>query len=394
MELLSSAPIGQDQLAGIIDRLDPQAVAEQLVASFREGIPGYRRLPTPVIVGQILEVARRNVELCFRSIADGRAPTAADLEPFMISARDRATEGMPLEDLLHAYRLGGRLGWLAIVEATEPDEREHLIVAAERLMQYVDAVSAAVAQAYLDERQQVVSEEERSARDLFDALLADTPIDARLETLMERRAFALADAYRPFVLRLPGSSSRRHAELASALRREHMLALTEGDRIAGLAPPEMEPPPPGNGLIAVGDVTARDQLGAAIDDLRVIAELAESRGIRGRVQPQSFALELLLLAAPRHATKLAHRVLDPLRTAEAGRSTELLTTLDAFLDCGLDRRRTAERLHVHPNTLDYRLKRIRELTDMDVRNPQDVALLVLALKVGPRNGDARRVPGA
>jgi len=381
--VLSSALIEHDQLAAIVDRLDAQAVAEQLVASFREQIPGYRRLPTPVIAEQILEVARRNVELCFRSIADGREPTAADLEPFMLSARDRAGEGMPLEDLLHAYRLGGRLGWLAIVEAAEPDERENLIVAAERLMHYVDAVSAAVAQAYLDERQQVVSEEERSARDLFDALLAGTPIDARLEALAERRAFALTDAYRPFVLRLPGSSSRRHAEMASALRREHVLALTEGDRVAGLAPPATEPPAPGKGLIVVGDVTARAGLGAAIDELRVIAELAESRGVRGRVEPQEFALELLLLAAPRHATKIAHRVLDPLRTAEAGRSTELLTTLDAFLDCGLDRRRTAERLHVHPNTLDYRLKRIRELTDLDVRNPQHVALLVLALKVMP-----------
>jgi DNA-binding PucR family transcriptional regulator len=162
-----------------------------------------------------------------------------------------------------------------------------------------------------------------------------------------------------------------------------VLALTEGDRVAGLAPPAAEPPPPGKGLIVVGDVATRNGLEAAIDELRVIAELAESRGERGRVEPQEFALELLLLAAPRHATKIAHRVLDPLRTAEAGRSTELLTTLDAFLDCGLDRRRTAERLHVHPNTLDYRLKRIRELTDLDVRNPQHVALLVLALKVGP-----------
>jgi hypothetical protein len=381
--MLSSAVTDHGQLAAIVDRLDPQEVAEQLVASFREQIAGYRRLPTPVIAQQILDVARRNVELCFQSIADGREPTTADLEPFMLSARDRAGEGMPLEDLLHAYRLGGRLGWLAIVEAAEADERESLIIAAERLMHYVDAVSAAVAQAYLDERQQVVSEEERGARDLFDALLADAPVHTRLETLAERRAFALTNSYRPFVLRLPGSSSRRHAEVASALRRERVLALTEGDRVAGLLPPTAEPPAPGKGLIVVGALTARGGLGAEIDELRVIAELAEARGVLGRVDPQEFALELLLLAAPRHAAAIAHRVIDPLRIAEAGRSTELLTTLDEFLDCGLDRRRTAERLHVHPNTLDYRLKRIRELTALDLRNPQHVAVLVLALKVGP-----------
>lgn len=374
----------QRRLAAIVDRLDPGDVAEQLVTSFREEIAGYRRLPTPVIGQQILDVARRNVELCFRSIASGHEPSVADLEPFMVSARDRASEGMPLEDLLHAYRLGGRLGWLAIVAAAEPEERASLIIAAERLMHYVDAVSAAVAQAYLDERQQVVSEEERAARDLFDALVGDGPVGKRLEAFAERRGFELADSYRPFVLRLPGSAGRHHAELASALRRDGVLALTEGDRVAGLlGADEAERVAPGNGLVVVGEPIRRRHLAAAIDELRVVAELAESNGVGGRVDPQAFALELLLLAAPRHAAAIARRVLNPIQVADAGRGSELMTTLEEFLECGLDRRRTAERLHVHPNTLDYRLKRIRELTDLDPRNPQHVALLVLAMKVGP-----------
>lgn len=379
MGTLSSA-VDHDQLVAIVDRLDAREIAEWLVTSFRDEIAGYRRLPTPVIADQILDVARRNVELCFRFVADGVPPTAHDLEPFRMSARDRASEGMPLEDLLHAYRLGGRLGWLAIVDATEPEERDSLIVAAERLMHYVDAVSAAVAQAYLDERQQVVSEEERGSRDLFHALLSDTPLDARLESLAERRGFVLADTYRPFVLRLPGSASRHHAEVASALRRDHVLALTEGDRVAGLLVPTAEAPQAGTGLIVVAGALPRGDLAAAIDEMRVVAELAESQGLRGRIDPADFTLELLLLAATRHAEGIARRVIEPLRNAEAGRSTELMTTLDEFLACGLDRRRTAENLHVHPNTLDYRLKRIRELTNLDLRNPQHVAQVVLALK--------------
>jgi hypothetical protein len=381
--LASTGVIDQNSLTAIVDRLEPRAIAEQLVASFREQIPGYRRLPTPVIVQQIVEIARRNVELCFRSITDGRDPSEADLEPFIRSASDRASEGMPLEDLLHAYRLGGRLGWLALVAAARDDEQACLVVAAERLMSYVDAVSAAVAQAYLDERQQVVSEEERTARDLFDALLTNARIDARLEAVAQRRGFDLVDTYRPFVLRLPGSASRRHAELASALRRDGVLALTEGDRVTGLLAADADGLSPGNGLLVVGDPAARRELDAAVDEMRVVAELAEATGLRGRVDPHAFALELLLLAAPRHAAAIAHRVLDPLLAAEAGRSTELLSTLEQLVACALDRRRTAETLHVHPNTLDYRLKRIRELTDLDLRNPQHVALVVLALKLGP-----------
>src|SRR3954447_10823001 len=131
-----------------------------MVATFRGEIAGYQRLPEPVVLGQIFEVSRRNVELFFRSLTEGREVTEDDLEAFRESAKDRAAEGMPLEDLLHAYRLGGRLRWEAIPGAAEADEEHSLLLCAELLMRYVDRVSSAVAQAYLEERQHLVSEEE------------------------------------------------------------------------------------------------------------------------------------------------------------------------------------------------------------------------------------------
>ena len=48
--------------------------------------------------------------------------------------------------------------------------------------------------------------------------------------------------------------------------------------------------------------------------------------------------------------------------------------------CRLDRREAAEQLHVHPNTLDYRLGRAAELTGLDLGRPDDLVLTVLALK--------------
>ncbi|MGK8505620.1 PucR family transcriptional regulator [Nocardia asiatica] len=44
---------------------------------------------------------------------------------------------------------------------------------------------------------------------------------------------------------------------------------------------------------------------------------------------------------------------------------ELLETLRTHLDTGMHRLRTARRLHVHPNTVDYRLRRIAQLTGLD-----------------------------
>jgi sugar diacid utilization regulator len=48
---------------------------------------------------------------------------------------------------------------------------------------------------------------------------------------------------------------------------------------------------------------------------------------------------------------------------------ELLRTLTTYLGFELNRRRTANLLHVHPNTVDYRLRRTAELTGIDLLNP-------------------------
>ena len=368
-------------LAAIIGRVDQDAITRAMVDNFRTEIAGYRRLPSTVVEGQIVAIARSNVQICFDSISAGTALNPSELEPFRASARDRATEGMPLEDLLHAYRLGGRLGWRAIAEAALPDEQPLLVEAADQVMRYVDEVSAAVAQAYLDERQQLVSEEERTARDLFDAIIRDLPLNSRLERLAELRGFGLSDAYQPFVAQIPGSGGRRHADLAGALRREGTLALTEGDRIAGLLAGAGRPRAlPSQAVVVVGEAVPRAELSAAIDEVRMILELAKRRGLSGTIDTRSFPLELLLQAAPRHARLISERVIAPLLEGDGARGTELLVTLEAFVEQELDRRRTAGILHIHPNTLDYRLRRVRELTGLDLRSPESVALLVLALR--------------
>jgi DNA-binding PucR family transcriptional regulator len=65
---------------------------------------------------------------------------------------------------------------------------------------------------------------------------------------------------------------------------------------------------------------------------------------------------------------------------------ELLVTLRVFFDTGRSIRRSAERLHVHENTIRYRLSRIEELTglvvgsDSDAQLSAQLALLILRLQ--------------
>uniref|UniRef100_UPI003F84E5CD helix-turn-helix domain-containing protein n=1 Tax=Actinosynnema sp. TaxID=1872144 RepID=UPI003F84E5CD len=54
-------------------------------------------------------------------------------------------------------------------------------------------------------------------------------------------------------------------------------------------------------------------------------------------------------------------------------------TLEVHLALDLDRRATAARLHLHPNTVDYRLRRIHRLTGLSPTRPQDCRSLAAAL---------------
>ncbi|MFD8785731.1 helix-turn-helix domain-containing protein [Kitasatospora sp. NPDC059599] len=80
------------------------------------------------------------------------------------------------------------------------------------------------------------------------------------------------------------------------------------------------------------------------------------------------------LSRPSRARAGLAALLEPL--ADSG---ELLTTLRTHLAGGLNRRHTASALHLHPNTVDYRLRRIAALTGLDPARPADVLRITAAI---------------
>ncbi|HSV66757.1 MAG TPA: helix-turn-helix domain-containing protein [Mycobacteriales bacterium] len=72
-------------------------------------------------------------------------------------------------------------------------------------------------------------------------------------------------------------------------------------------------------------------------------------------------------------------VLDPLDSL-GSRSTEAVRTLQVYLDNRGSLARTAELLHLHRNSVAYRLKRIFELLTVDPEDPDDRLLLQLACR--------------
>lgn len=363
----------------VVRRLDFEQITQRMVTAFRTSINGYRRLPEVLIEGKVVEIIEHNIEVFRTTTLAGREPADVELEPFRESARARAGEGMPLEDLLHAYRLGGRLAWKELVEIAEPAERDGLLVGAEILMRYIDLVSATVAQAYLDARQHMVSEEERRLRALLHALCEDDgPLTAETSSLASRVGIPVAARYRPFALAIPGEGAIRHGQMAAELRAQGILALTEGDRISGLLAEGQKLHAHPGMLLAVDAPAPRGALTSVLERVRMVIDLGRRLQRTGHLTADDIALEMLLADSPETAESLVARVLGPLRGA-AGRRADLEATLQAFFASQMNRRATAAELHIHANTLDYRLRRVEELTQLRLTDPRDLTLIVLAL---------------
>ncbi|HEV7688073.1 MAG TPA: helix-turn-helix domain-containing protein [Acidimicrobiia bacterium] len=90
---------------------------------------------------------------------------------------------------------------------------------------------------------------------------------------------------------------------------------------------------------------------------------------------------LLSAADPAELRARVDLVLDPLRD-----HPPLLESLAAYLDADQNVNAAAEALHVHPNSLRYRLGRVEELLGRSVRNPATLADLYVALRAETRFG--------
>jgi DNA-binding PucR family transcriptional regulator len=75
------------------------------------------------------------------------------------------------------------------------------------------------------------------------------------------------------------------------------------------------------------------------------------------------------------------RLLGPLAEYDRAHNADLIATLDTFLGCSGSWQRCAEEMHVHVNTLRYRLQRVEQLTGRDLSRFEDRVDFFLALRM-------------
>jgi hypothetical protein len=382
--MAAGPPVGNPyaRVAAIVARIGLDLASREMARAFRSEIRALSRL-SGASQDDVLEGVQRSLRRWTRWLTTSVAPADEDFDPLREWARTRAGEGVRLEDLLRAFAVGGQVGWDLIRRHARSDETDALLDAAGLLMRYLDRVSAVVADTYLAERDMLVSEEERRTRDLLERLGGGAPLDPGELELAERLGVTVEPAYAPFAVVLPGRPPRGHAALAARLRRRGWkLTVTDGSRVVGLARGPLDVADLGEGpdvLLVVAELTPLGELGGAREDVALLAEHGHQAGLRGRVRAEDHLMEILMGRLPGPAARLRARVLGPLADPD---HEELLRTLRAFVAHDYDRGATSEALHVHRNTLAYRLRRIEELTGLDLTSARDLACVYLAVGAG------------
>lgn len=95
---------------------------------------------------------------------------------------------------------------------------------------------------------------------------------------------------------------------------------------------------------------------------------------------KDLALSYLLhtLCEKEMAIHLLHPACFQLAKIDTDCHSELYQTLQTFLFCKMSRTEAAEQLHIHLNTLKYRLNRIEELCSIDLKDPKELFYLQLS----------------
>jgi DNA-binding PucR family transcriptional regulator len=134
--------------------------------------------------------------------------------------------------------------------------------------------------------------------------------------------------------------------------------------------------------IGVSGIVDGEGLRGAVEEARYARRLAADRPApTSVVGHDELATHMLLLASvPDEVRRMFRlRLLDPLSSYDQENRAELVHTLETFLQVSGSWTKCAELLHVHVNTLRYRIQRIEELTVRDLSRLEDRVDFFLAL---------------
>jgi hypothetical protein len=344
------------------------ALADEIIAAIAEAVPEYDR----PMRGSFGLGIRTGVEQALSQFVDllGSPDAAPRGGVYRALGRGEHREGRSLDALQAAYRIGARVAWRRSGEAAAragldaADQRR----LAEAIFAYIDQLAAESVAGYAAAQARVAGEAERRRRVLVNALVEGQPWPA-VESAAADAGWALPRVLAVVVAR---DAERIAGRLGpGAVAADELVVVADPDAPGAVLRRVLEGAAAGVGpAVEPGEAPFSHRLATA----------AHALASDGPVFADERLPELLVRAEPALAARLADRALEPLAGDRAGRLTE---TLRAWLDAQGHHPTVAAALHVHPQTVRYRLARLRERFGPVLDDPDGRFALQLALRARP-----------
>jgi hypothetical protein len=373
-----------DQSVATALRSGLDALTEEVIDAIRAEVPEYSQ-PLTGSFGRAVQTGVREALTRFVDVAAGRGGGDPEVwrRVYFDLGRGELRQGRTMESLLAAYRVGARVSWRRVAEAAEAAGAgpSQLTTLAEAIFAYIDELSAISAEGYAYEQAATAGEAERRRERLVRLLLEGAGpgavASARADWEPPARAAALV------------AREERAGALATRLGAGVVAAALGDGLVCAIVP---DPDSPGRdrelraGLrsrpAAIGPGGSLDELPRSAARARLAFELAEAGVLESEPTPVRAAehLPALLVHGDRELlAEHARAELAPLDGLAPNARRRLLETLEAWIDHPGRPTEIAGEIHVHPQTVRYRLRRLREVLG-EIDDPERRFSLALAVR--------------
>jgi hypothetical protein len=337
---------------------DDRSLLEATIAAARSGSPLVGDLPE--------EEVRRHVRAMIRAavtaLGHGGEIGEEDLAAAERLGADRARQGVPVAALLDGFQAGRSQSIRLVIERG----RAQGLPADDLLegMTRIDAINTALEHRMVHAHRITELEMARTTRDTavqrLRQLLHGEPTDTPLDPGRTYHC-VVSDVSDPAVAQ----------RLEPGLTGSGLCGLVDG-RLAALVTwsPALPDDAP---LLVMSPAATQAALPGLYGLCRRALRAAETQGLAGLCRLTDLALVTAAAAEPELGRLLAADLLRALDPGEVFHR-ELATTALAYLDHGGRIEPTASALHVHPNTVKYRVRRLQDLTGHPLTGPEGGAV--------------------
>lgn len=367
-------------------------VVEAIIEVIQRDVPAYSR-PLEgdfgVAVRSGVEVALSRLLLELPGSSEPALPPQAR-QVYAGLGKGEARTGRPLEALLAAYRIGARMAFRAVsrIAVEEGLDPTVLMPLGESIFAYIDELTSASIEAFTEEQFRQAGERDRRRSQLLEQLVSGRAEEADLRQLATAAAWPIP---RNVVVALLPAEHGDGLRLAVG---ENGLVRGRPDHVVVLAPA----PTTNHGRRTLERVLdgRRAWIGPARPWLRAAASFRAARAAMTMPNPATVQqaegdgpwwvrdhLSTLVLGnEPELVSDLAAQRLAPLDSLRPGQRTRLTETLLAWLSHQGERGKVAAELHIHPQTVGYRMGQLRELFGADLDDPMTRFELEMVLRAG------------